>query len=77
MVRYLESCGRGIVPEVAPIFEACRRRPPLHSVGFLDRRNIPLASVDRYGDVWPAWAIDYVRYLRCDGRLRRAEIGRK
>jgi hypothetical protein len=45
-------------------------------VGFLlrcgrsgHRRFIPGAVVDRYGVIWPVWAIGYVRYLMCNGRL--------
>jgi hypothetical protein len=39
--------------------------------------SIPKAAVDGSGVVRLAWAIKYVRYLRCCGHFRRAEIGRK
>jgi hypothetical protein len=37
------------------------------------RRNIPTRDIDRFGVVRSAWVIEYVRYLRCCGRFRRAE----
>ena len=49
----------------------------LLSVDFVDGCNIPKAAVDGSGVVRLAWAIKYVRYLRCCGHFRRAEIGRK
>jgi hypothetical protein len=77
MVRYVQCCGSGLAPAVAVRSE--RRLSPLtlHSVDFVDGRFIPLAAVDRCGILRFAWVIGYIRYLRCCGRFKGAEIGRK
>ncbi|MGD8480865.1 MAG: hypothetical protein PVI61_12150 [Methyloceanibacter sp.] len=45
--------------------------PPLHWPSIAP----VVTALDGSGVVRPAWAIDYVRYLRCCGHFRRAEIG--
>ena len=73
MVRYVESCGRGPMPAVA--VRLGRRRLPesLHSVDFVDGRNIPVPDIGRLGVGRSALSDDHVSYLGRCGRLRRAD----
>ena len=41
-VSFVQSCGRGLAPEVAVHFKARRCRLPPYSVDFVDGRNIPI-----------------------------------
>jgi hypothetical protein len=65
----MESCGRCLAPAVAVWFGLRRLPVSLHSVDFVDVRNIPKAAVDRSGVVRFAWAIGSVRSRRPTGRI--------
>ncbi len=61
-VSFVQSCGRGLAPEVAVHFKARRCRLPPYSVDFVDGRNIPKAAIDETAVDGAQSAANYVRF---------------
>ena len=74
-VSFVQSCGRGLAPEVAVHFKARRCRLPPYSVDFVDGRNIPKAVIDGSGFDRPASSAHDVRIWRCFDRRKSQTSG--
>ena len=70
LVRYMESCGRGLLPAVAVRFGRRRLPASLHSVDLVDDRNIPKPAVEGSLVSRPSRAPHHVRYPEYYSRFR-------